>query len=74
MSERDPRQDPRPGDVVRKGEIDRHVVEVRIGLLDSVYVIYHSNYYRPFHESPLSRWRNWCRGAEVVAAAAGTEG
>jgi hypothetical protein len=53
MSERDPRVDPRPGDVLRGGGLRREVID-----LGDVYGA-------PYQEW-LAKWREWAANAEVV--------
>ena len=78
MSARDPRVDPRPGDVVRKKHRFRTVVSRGDAFSngDGLKVIYET----PGGRSEVLRettlllyWQSWCRGAEVVSVA-GTEG
>lgn len=89
MSERDPRVDPRPGDVVRKGSVTREVTifRERAHGIDGAVVRFVCTFtssrmsrgeklVHPMRQklwTRLEKWRIWCRGAEVVAAA-GTEG
>ena len=74
MSERDPRQDPRPGDVVRvASEQGPRFVRDRLSSRgDRVVWTIDS---KRFYYEPVPVWERECRGAEVVSvAAAGAEG
>ena len=68
MSERDPRVDPRPGDVVGHRILGK--LEVTQVVFDAVdYRFAESKDKGVRFRSSLDTWRWWCRGAEVVAAA-----
>lgn len=78
MTARDPRTDPRPGDVVRKaGTTDVHVtsdaVNRKVTMTDAEFVGFASWY--GDNGDPnwgivrRDSWKRWCRGAEVVRLA-----
>lgn len=68
---RDPRAEPRPGDVLRKGKYQRHISRVD-GSISTAWVYYG----RKIVETPsvnywnsctLAGWRRWAKNAEVVS-------
>lgn len=61
MSERDPRKEPRPGDVVRKGQITRTVTE-----FDQNNVRYRSSVRSMIGFCWITTWQTWAAGAEVI--------
>lgn len=71
MTARDPRSDPRPGDVLRKGERTRIVLSAK-PLGAGFMVSYNSG--KRTHDTWISTWREWCRGAEVVRVSTEGEG
>jgi hypothetical protein len=72
---RDPRIDPSPGDVVRKGRRQRTVTLFAREIIhfEPRYLCQNSFRGRPHWEvssgqsfTELRKWRSWCRGAEVL--------
>lgn len=74
MSGRDPRRDPRAGDVVRKGLADRRVESV-----DGLSVYYTATYGLRgsdgvVYSAETDNWRRWAAGAEVLRTGEGVQG
>lgn len=82
MSARDPRTDPRPGDVVRKGSVTREVLIFRERLpspmVRFVCAFTSSRWsggrlvQHPMRQklwTRLAKWQDWCRCSEVVRVA-----
>lgn len=71
MSDRDPRVDPRVGDVVRKGDRERTILRTQStssgGVGEIQYEVRVDD--RPGRKGGvcwITSWQDWCRGAEVV--------
>ena len=60
-SERDPRKDPKPGDVLRNGFKTLHVL-----FSDSRMVRYKLGALKPVLHADSEGWREWAKDAEVI--------
>jgi hypothetical protein len=66
QTDRDPRKDPRPGDVVGKAEISRTITDVTAVWVRFERVVKGRTYSR-WNRHRV--WRKWAKGAEVIHAA-----
>jgi len=64
MSDRDPRRDPEPGDVIEKGMISRTVVSAN----NALDVSFTRRDYKgeSTHRVQLATWRAWCRAPSAL--------
>jgi hypothetical protein len=61
-AKRDPRVEPRPGDILRRNELTRKVVEVKKHAI----VVWMWPPYLAHHYSWMHNWKRWAENAEVV--------
>lgn len=69
MSERDPRVDPRPGDVLRNSSKRRHIERVGNEFnphFVSGIEVFNSGYGREFSVLTTAGWWRWAKSAEVI--------
>ena len=68
-AERDPRLDPRPGDVVRKGRISRFVLERDGNRIDYAKRVGGVSRFSGSFGCWITTWQDWTRGATVLHVA-----